>query len=701
MASLNTRFLQLALILFLVFSVPAFAQQPVCSFNASPVFVHAEGLAEPTGPITASCSGGTVGSTASLTIFLSLNTNITNRLDANSQPTGITVTGATVGNFSLTNPTTLAFNAVNYTVGGAPTTITISGILAAVAPLVTATSQGPAFVTASLAGIGAQFPAGQQLQIAISAPTLLSSLVNRGVPCNGSPLPATLDFATFATTSISSELRVTEASTAAFTPRTGSADTGTRILVNITGYGTGSRVFVPDVIVGNDGTIATTAGAFSSPVNGGTYTPGGQLLLIRVNGADANGAGGTLALAKPASVTSFSSVTELPVANGAAVVTYEVVDSSPALQESAHIPVFVVVAQTNCPTTLTPNIAASLAPVSKVATATMTDPIPRYVPVIPALDCSVLSDCQSSYFPNLSVTTTPISLTGSSLGGPASAFAAVGNTGSGILNFTTSVAYPSGSPTGWLSVNPGSGSNSVSLQIIANPATLQPGTYTANVTVSAAPYGMGVIPVTFVVGPVGVTIQNVGNAASFQYGTVAPGSYAVLYGLNFGTNPTVTFNGLNSTIVYAGSTQINLIVPFGLAGQQAASVLVMSGGLTSNSFKVNLAASSPGIFNPGIINVDTGTVNSASNPAKRGSYVSIYLTGLANPVSNVTVNFGSQTGLVPQFAGAQPTLPALDQVNFLIPAGVGTSVNSLPVQVCVPGSTGQLTCSNQINLYIQ
>jgi uncharacterized protein (TIGR03437 family) len=683
----------------------ALAQQPTCVFTSNAVTVHAEGLAEPMGSIVATCSGGTVGSTASLTLFVSLNANISNRLDANSLPMGISIAGASTGSFSLTSATTLVFNAVNYTITAAPSTLTISGIRAAVAPLVNGNS--PAIVTATVEGIGAQFPpAGLLLQIGISAPTLLSSLVNNGVPCNGSPLPATLDFPTFAATSVSSELRITEASASAFSAKTAGADTGVRIQVSLTGYGTGARVFVPDAIVGNSGTTPTAAGAFYSSVNGGAYTPGGngQLLLIRVAGADATGAGGTLALSKPTVFTSYTSVTEVILSNGAALVTYEVVDANAVVQESAHIPVFVVVAQTNCPTSLAPNLTAAVAPVSHVATATMTDPIPRFAPAVPALDCSVLSDCSSFYFPNLSVATAQIGLSGSSLGGPQSAFVAVGNTGSGILNFTTSIAYPSGTATGWLSVSPSSGANNVTLQLTANPMTLQPGTYTATVTVSAAPYGTGVVPVTFNVGPVGVTVQNMGNAASFVYGTVAPGSYAVLYGLNLvsGTAvPMVTFNGVVAQVVYSSATQINLIVPATLAGQQSATVVVTAGGLVSNSFKVNLALNAPGIFNPGIVNFADGSTNGPAHPAARGNYVSIYLTGLSNPVSNVTVNLGGQTGIVPQFAGAQPTLPALDQVNVLVPASLSATPNPIPVQVCVPGSTGQLTCSNQVNLYIQ
>jgi uncharacterized protein (TIGR03437 family) len=626
-------------------------------------------------------------------MFISLNTNITNRLDANGQPIGISVTGASVGSLSLTSPTTLVINALNYTAAAGPTTVSFSGIVAAVAPLVMGST--PGIVSATVAGAGAQFLSGQSLPLALSAPTLLSSLVNNGVPCNGSPLPATLDFPTFVSSTNASEIRVTEASRASFLAKTAASDTGTRIGIKISGYGT-ARAFVPDAIVGNSGTVVTAAGAFSSSPNGGTYTPNaGQLLLVRVNGPTAAGAGGTLAFTTPTSVTTFTSVSEVPLSAGSGTVFYEVVDSNPAVQESAHIPVFVVIPQTSCPSTLTPTLTAQLAPVSSVTTATATDPIPRFVPVVPALDCSVLSDCTSPYFPNLTVNTSPIALTGSSLGNSQSAFVAVGNTGSGILTFTTSVTYPSGAPTGWLTVTPATGSNNVTAQVIANPSSLQPGTYTATVNFSAAPYGSASVPVTFTVGQVGVTIQNVGNAASFQYGSVAPGSYAVIFGLNLaGSNLSVTFNGIAATVTYSGATQINVIVPPSLFGQQGAAVVVSAGGVTSNPFNVSLVANAPGIFTPGIINVADGTVNGASHPAARGAYISIYLTGLATPVAGATVNIGNLTGLIPQYQGS--SVQGFDQINILVPTGLTVPPNSVPVQVCV-----QQACSNQTSLYIQ
>ncbi len=685
-------------VLLLLISFNGFAQT-TCTLSNTLATVHQEGLTEQIGNIVANCSGGTVGSTVALNIFISLNTNITNRPDANGVPIGITLTGAALGSLQQTSATTINLSSITYTVTGAPATITISGIRAAVAPL---SSGSPGIVTASVIGIGANFPAPAPIPLALLQPTLLASVLNNGVPCGGSPLPTTLDFPTFASTSESSAVRITEANPSSFTLREPGADTGMRILLKVAGYGAGARVFVPDAIVGSDGSQSTSAGEFATSVFAGTYTPGpNQLLLIRVNGADANGAGGTLAFAQPTATTTFGSVTELTVTNGSATVAYEVVDANAVLQESAQMPVFVVTPQTTCPTTLTPTLSVEMGPVSTVTTATLTDPIPRYVATNPALDCTVKSDCTAFYFPQFTVNTSPINLTGSSLGGVQSANVVTGNAGAGLLNFTTSIAYQSGS--GWLSVSPSSGANNVTLQVIANPVSLTPGTYNATLTVSAGAYGSGTIPVTFVVGPVGVTVQNVGNAASFSYGTVAPGSYAVLYGLNL-LNATVTFNSIPATIVYNSATQLNLIVPAALGTQQNAAVVATVNGSVSNSFKVVLALNAPGVFNPGIVNSD-GSVNGATHPATRGGYVSIYLTGFSiiggMTTGTVTVNFGTLMSQPTLFAGAQPTLPALDQVNVTVPSSLTLSPNPVQVQVCIPGSTGQQVCSNQIPLYIQ
>ncbi len=263
--------------------------------------------------------------------------------------------------------------------------------------------------------------------------------------------------------------------------------------------------------------------------------------------------------------------------------------------------------------------------------------------------------------------------------------------------------YPNSLP--FLIITPGTGQltsqNGATLQLFADPSNLQPGIYTANVTISGGAYGTYTLPVTFTVGPPGVTVSNVLNAASGA-SPVAPGSYAALYGLNLaGQNVSVTFNGLPASIIYTSPTQINLIVPASLGTATAADVVVRVDGKTSNSFKTALVLNAPGIFNPGIENAD-GTVNTATNPALNGSFVAVYLTGLSLPLTGqVTVNIGKITNLLPLYAGAQPTLPALDQVNVTVPTALAGSVNPVPLMICIPGPAGQPVCSNPANLYVQ
>ncbi|MES1257007.1 MAG: hypothetical protein ABUS51_01200 [Acidobacteriota bacterium] len=675
--------------------------------------MHAEGLTEPVGDIILVCTGGTGGSTATLFLYATLNVNITNRLDANGNPTGIsvTVTGGGAGPVSTgtqqVSATTFTAASVSYpvpAVPSSPVTITIKGIRAAAAML--SGTGGGTLLSASVVVVGATTLAPPSLPIGIASPTLQASTLNNGVPCVGSPLPTTLDFPTFAITSLSSAVRVTEASVNAFTPKDPTSDTGLRILVNLSGYTTGSRVFVPDAITGNDSGAPTSAGEFNSTINGGTYTGSGQLLLVRVTGADATGAGGATAFGLPAAGTSFTSVSEISLTNGKGYVVYEVVDSNPGLIESAQVPLFLVVPSSVCTgITPLPTVSPVAAPVSTVMVATATDPIPRFVSTAPGSDCLQFNDCTASYFPALSVDMTPINFSAASLGNRQSGLIAVVNSGGGLLNFTSSVTYDANGAN-WLTVTPAIGqsssANNANLQLVADPGMLQPGTYTATVTIDASPFGTASVPVVFTVGPVGVTIQNVGNAASFQFGTVAPGSYAALFGRNLaGTNVGVTFNGFPANVVFANATQINLIVPSGVASRAAADVVVTVDGKASNTFKVGIDPNTPGIFSNGIVNFVGGAGNTAANPVMRGDFVVVYLTGLATPVVGLTVNIGSQTNLVPSFAGPQGTFPALDQVNIAVPLALPASPNPVPFTVCVPDPPGAQACSNPVNLYIK
>ena len=182
------------------------------------------------------------------------------------------------------------------------------------------------------------------------------------------------------------------------------------------------------------------SGQLSLPVR---FLPGSnQLLLIRVNGADANGAGGSTVMFAPDVQTTFSSVSEIALTGGSGSVVYEVVSSNANVKEIAQIPMFLVAPQIPCTgNTVLPSITASLAPVSTVNVPTANDPIPRFVLTTPASDCQQNGDCTASYFPILSVDTTPMNLSGASLGNRQGATIAVSNAGGGIVSFTVAATY--------------------------------------------------------------------------------------------------------------------------------------------------------------------------------------------------------------------------------------------------------------------
>lgn len=680
------------------------------------------------GQISLTCTGGTAGSQVAADLFLTLPTNITNRLAADGltlQNLNVAITGAT-GTPSI-SPAQLASSSSAqiqflYTIpnpSSDPVTITISGVLAAVANVTGGT--GISFVSGGIGGVGLQItgsqnPNGQNVTLAAPQPTLFESVINNGIPCAGSPTPATLDFPTLISTgTISSSVRMTEGFTSSFQPRTaldnGLADTGVRILLKISGYGSGTTVYVPDAIVGIDGALPTSAGAFGTTISSGTYAGAGssQLLLARVNGADATGNGGTPVFSTPPAVqTDYTSVTQLQLTNGAGYAVYEVMDSNPALTESAQIPVFVAAPVNACTTTAQATLAATVAPVSSVTVATQTDPIPRFIATTPATDCQIHQDCSANYFPQLQVNTNPISLTGASLGSVQRASLQIVNSGGGELTFSTSIAYTSGTG-GWLSIVPSSGVANSPVTLIADPSALQPGTYTANVTVqntgmvNPGTTGSATIPVTFTVGQPGVTIQGIVNSANFLVQPVVPGSYVSLFGVDLnGKNVQVMFNGLPGTVSYDSATQINVLMPSALFGSSA-SVFATIDGQISNTFVVSLSQSLPAVFTPGILNQDN-SVNLSTQPASDGDIVQVFLTGLALPASGqVTVNIGTATGLlpVPGTPVVVATIPGLEQVNVQIPANLSFTGTSAPLSICVPATGAQPVCSAPVNLYLK
>jgi uncharacterized protein (TIGR03437 family) len=221
--------------------------------------------------------------------------------------------------------------------------------------------------------------------------------------------------------------------------------------------------------------------------------------------------------------------------------------------------------------------------------------------------------------------------------------------------------------------------------------------------------------------PSGVTgspaISAVVNSASYLEGPVAPGELVTIFGANLGPplsaqgdldgdfltdsieDTKVMIGGTASPILYASSTQINTVVPFGASGTNA-QIQILYQGQPTASATVSIQAASPALFslnsNGGgqgaILNQD-GSVNTHSNPAAPGSEVVLYATGagLMTPASkdglviapgpiasypkpvlqpvSVTID-GLPAHVV--YAGAAPGLVAgVLQINVVVPADAG------------------------------
>jgi uncharacterized protein (TIGR03437 family) len=151
--------------------------------------------------------------------------------------------------------------------------------------------------------------------------------------------------------------------------------------------------------------------------------------------------------------------------------------------------------------------------------------------------------------------------------------------------------------------------------------------------------------------------------------------------------------------------QSSAIVPFAVAGKSFVDVAVEFNGVHSDAIRVPILKSRPGIFSldgsgsgPGAILNEDGSLNSPSNPAARGSVVTLFGTGggeaaagvldgqivtgavpsTSLPVS-VIFDLGLEDmGIVPQSAevlyagGVSGSVAGLLQVNVRLPRGVST-----------------------------
>lgn len=200
------------------------------------------------------------------------------------------------------------------------------------------------------------------------------------------------------------------------------------------------------------------------------------------------------------------------------------------------------------------------------------------------------------------------------------------------------------------------------------------------------------------------------NAASFAPGPLSPGEVITLLGFNGLDGVSVSVNNVGAPILYAGSNQINAIVPVELDPNQSPTAsLTVQNRSQSQTLNLPAAAVSPAIFTmtgtglgPGAILNQDYTLNSFYNPAPPGSIVMVYGTGfgaLTQPVIDgqpvagadigalgVTATVAGQQASV-LYAGSAPGLVAgVAQINVQLPAGVVHNLTA-PLVLTVAGSS--------------
>jgi uncharacterized protein (TIGR03437 family) len=151
------------------------------------------------------------------------------------------------------------------------------------------------------------------------------------------------------------------------------------------------------------------------------------------------------------------------------------------------------------------------------------------------------------------------------------------------------------------------------------------------------------------------------NAASYVGGGVAPGEIVTIFGSGMGPSEPaklsvtserrlattlagvrILFDGMPAPLVYVSEKQSSVIVPYGVAGRSSVDVQIEYNGVRSDAVTVPVLASRPGIFSldgtgrgQALILNEDGTLNSAENPARRGSIVTLFGTGGGETATDV------------------------------------------------------------------
>ena len=249
-------------------------------------------------------------------------------------------------------------------------------------------------------------------------------------------------------------------------------------------------------------------------------------------------------------------------------------------------------------------------------------------------------------------------------------------------------------------------------------------------------------PVIPAVPPNGV-VNNAGFTSSAP--GVSPGLIAAIFGSNLSTatvnaigfvpgttslyttyqGTAVTFDNIPAPLFGLTPGQIDVQVPFEVAGKTSTQMVITLNGIPSAPVTIPVLPATPGIVTvnssgagPGVIQNHDGSLNTADNPEARGNLIQIYATGLgalsptgvtgaAAPSSPLSTCANAATATIDgvpvtvgpadspyDFCGLSPGFVGLWQVNVQLPAAIGTG--ALTLRVTIGG-----VASNQVTVFVK
>ncbi len=289
------------------------------------------------------------------------------------------------------------------------------------------------------------------------------------------------------------------------------------------------------------------------------------------------------------------------------------------------------------------------------------------------------------------------------------------------LAFTVTAAS-----AGWLAAAQTANSTPARIAVSANPASLATGIYHGSVVIHAPAAGNSPlsIPVTLEVEGSVPRISAVVHGASLTAGSVAPGTTVTLYGQNLGPEEgsglvigsdgrvttalagvRVLFDGIPGALLYVQARQVNVVVPYALAGLRSANVVGEYMGEQSPTVQLTLSPAAPGIFTvdssgqgPGAILNQDYSLNHAGNPAAPGEIVIIYGTGAGQtsppgvdgeivgpdpprPLAPVKVWIGGAEAALEYAGGAPGFVAGVLQVNARVPQSLRPGAHPIFLEI--------------------